>query len=388
MFAFMRRLFSLVLAALLLSQTAFAISYQDVPEDFGYAPALTYVADRNYMRGYADGSFRSDAAVTLKQMSVVLGRVFALSAETDPVRWLVNKTYIRPGVVPDDILNGVVSLDTAMGILGRAFGVLPTQGESVMFPAYSDQDAAIYMRNAGLMLGVFDIYIDDVLSHECLTRSDLAYLIYRMDKYAAAHPEISGYGWDYIDVTCVGPYEYLIHDAWDDVLILPWPVVKHFHDAGYRIVCGESAVSRFDLRGLSVVGVFSPVDKSIFVQQIDGVIHAMGHYVSSFMVGLTEAKAAFPLERAAAVEYISPNAGRSVDEFFAECFNYYIRAKNANNYASMTMMRERMPEIWAFISNMDVLNWCAAAKYVPAEVVGTGVFPMTVEVYSVHCREF
>lgn len=385
----MKRLCAFFLCLILLSQTAFAAgAYRDVPEDSGYAGSIAYVSNAKYMLGYPDGTFKPDNPITLKQLAIVLGRVFRLDAGTDPVRWLVNKTYIRPGVVPDDVLNGVVDTPTAMGIIGRAFHVLPTQGESVTYPAYADTDAMAYMQNAGKALGVFDWTIDRVVSHDVLSRGDLAYLIHRMSVYADTHPHNGNYGWDYVRISCVGPYEYLVLDAWDDVLILPWAITKHFHDAGYQIVCGEAGVSRFDLRNMTVVGVFSPVDKTIFVQEIDGVIHAMGHYVSAFMVGLTEAKAAFPREMAAAAEFISPNAARDVDEFFAECFNYYIRAKNANNYASMTLMQERMPEIWAFITNMDVLNWHAAAKYVPADVVGTGVFPVDVVVYSVHCREF
>lgn len=374
-----------VAAILSLSVTALGAGvYGDVLPEDGFPDAIAYVSERGYMNGYPDGSFRPDGDVTLRQFATVLGRVFPAESGGDALRWLVTRTYIRPGPVPESALDGPVDPVTAMGIAGRAFGVLPTQGESITYPAYSDGDACAYMRNAGMELGVFDIRLDEVLSGDRLSRGGLAYIVYRLSRYGESRPAC--YGWGYTDVSCVGPYGYLVDDAWDDILILPWHVVKHFHDAGYRIVCGEAGVSRFSSDGLSVIGVFSPADKAIFVQQVDGVIHAMGHYVSSFMVGRSEAEAVFPRERIAAVELISPNAGRDPTEFFAECFEYYIRAKNANNYASMATMRERMPEIWAFISNMDVLGWQAAGKYVPAETVGSGVFPTDSVTYSVYRR--
>lgn len=385
----LKRVCLVFLSVILLSQSVFAAGlYKDVPVDDVDAAAFEYVTARKYMCGYPDGTFRREQAVTLKQLCVVLGRVFNLAPGDDAVRWAVNRTYVNSNIVPDEVLYGRVKPDEAISIIGRAFGILPTQAVSVTYPVYSDSDAAGYMRNAGLSLGVFDIRVDDVLGRDFLSRGDLAYLVYRMCRYREAHPGDFNYGWGYVNVSVDGPYEYLRTDAWDDILILPWPIVKHFHDAGYRIVCGEAGISRLGLHDNSVVGVFSPVDKAIFVQQIDGVIHAMGHYVSSFMVGLAEADAAFPRERLAAGEYVDPNAASGSDEFFAECFNYYVRAKNARNYASMAMMSERMPEIWAFITNMDVLNWCAAAKYVPAEVVGTGVFPVDCVVHSVYCRHF
>lgn len=374
-----------VAAILSLSVTALGAGvYGDVLPEDGFPDAIAYVSERGYMNGYPDGSFRPDGDVTLRQFATVLGRVFPAESGGDALRWLVTRTYIRPGPVPESALDGPVDPVTAMGIAGRAFGVLPTQGESITYPAYSDGDACAYMRNAGMELGVFDIRLDEVLSGDRLSRGGLAYIVYRLSRYGESRPAC--YGWGYTDVSCVGPYGYLVDDAWDDILILPWHVVKHFHDAGYRIVCGEAGVSRFSSDGLSVIGVFSPADKAIFVQQVDGVIHAMGHYVSSFMVGRSEAEAVFPRERTAAAELISPNAGRDPTEFFAECFEYYIRAKNANNYASMATMRERMPEIWAFISNMDVLGWQAAGKYVPAETVGSGVFPTDSVTYSVYRR--
>lgn len=371
-----------------ISSASAAGLYSDVPEDASYQDAISYVSEKNYMFGYSDHSFRSDSPVTLKQLCVVLGRALGLKPGDDAVRYAVNQTYINPGLLPDSVLNGVIAPDAAMAIVGRGFGVLPTHGESITYPAYSDSDAARYMRGAGVSLGVFDFRIDEILRHKNLTRGDLAYLVSCFDKYDRNHPEITDYGWGYVKISVVGPYDYLRLDAWDDILILPWPVLQHFHDAGYQITCGEAGVSRFDLHDMSVVGVFSPVDKTIFVQDIDGVIHAMGHYVSTFMVGLTEATAAFPRERAAAAEYIAPNAGYDTYEFFAECFNYYIRAKNANNYASMSMMSERMPEIWAFITNMDVLGWHAAAKYVAPDVVGSGVFPVDFVAPVVYCRYF
>lgn len=374
-----------VAAILSLSVTALGAGvYGDVLPEDGFPDAIAYVSERGYMNGYPDGSFRPDGDVTLRQFAMVLGRVFPAESGGDVLRWLVTRTYIRPGPVPESALDGPVDPVTAMGIAGRAFGVLPTQGESITYPAYSDGDACAYMRNAGMELGVFDIRLDEVLSGDRLSRGGLAYIVYRLSRYGESRPAC--YGWGYTDVSCVGPYGYLVDDAWDDILILPWHVVKHFHDAGYRIVCGEAGVSRFSSDGLSVIGVFSPADKAIFVQQVDGVIHAMGHYVSSFMVGRSEAEAVFPRERIAAAELISSNAGRDPVEFFAECFEYYIRAKNANNYASMATMRERMPEIWAFISNMDVLGWQAAGKYVPAETVGSGVFPTDSVTYSVYMR--
>ena len=385
----MKRFCVLFLAFVLLTQTVFAAGgYRDVASDSGYLESIQYVTSQKYMCGYPDGTFRPDDAVTLKQLVVVLGRASGLAPGEDAVRWAVNKTYINPGVVPESELYGSVKPVAAMAIIGRAFGVLPTQGASVTYPAYSDEDAARYMQNAGMALGVFDWQVSSVLGHTNLSRADLAYLVFRMCRYRDAHSDISDYGWGYIKISVVGPYDYLRLDAWDDILILPWAIVKHFHDAGYQIVCGEEGVTRLGYGDTSVVGVFDIANKAIFVQQIDGIVHAMGHYVSSFMVGLDEAVAAFSRERSAAAEYIAPNASRDADEFFAECFNYYIRAKNANNYASMEMMRERMPEIWAFIANMDVMSWHAAAKYVQPDVVGSGVFPVGLALHSVYCRHF
>ena len=125
-----------VAAILSLSVTALGAGvYGDVLPEDGFPDAIAYVSERGYMNGYPDGSFRPDGDVTLRQFATVLGRVFPAESGGDALRWLVTRTYIRPGPVPESALDGPVDPVTAMGIAGRAFGVLPTQGESITYPA-------------------------------------------------------------------------------------------------------------------------------------------------------------------------------------------------------------------------------------------------------------
>ena len=382
----MKRLFILFLACFLLTQTAFAAEagpYKDVPVLAANVTEISYVADAGYMSGYGDGSFRPDGLVTLKQVAFVLARSALKDGVLDPVGYLINQGYVTSGIDAASASDCLVSPALGMTILGRAYGVLPIQSASSEHLAYNADNAARFMQNAGIELSIFDWRINTVMSHEYMTRSDLAYVLCRLEWYRVSRPDVQGYGWNYIPVTYTPAFEYLYEDLWDDILVLPWSIVKHYHDAGYQVVLDNEYIMNWfgddywesDNPNASVVAVFSSANRTIFIRDVNALVHEIGHYAERFMLGSTEAEAAFPREKDNAVENISKYAGSSAGEFFAECFDYYIRAKNGGNYAELAMMSERLPETYAYLCNMDVLNWHSANHYVAPDVVRSGVFP-------------
>lgn len=381
-----RRCAAVFLACILIVQTVSAAGltgYKDLDGAFTNQEAVAYVTERGCMRGYADGTFRPDAPVGLGALASVAARFLGTDLSGhDGVTWLTDMGYLDAGVVEAN--RAAVRPDVAMCALGRAFGVLPMQSQSTEHLAYKPSDGAEYMRNAGIELGIFDWTVNAILERDVLTRGDLAYLVYRMGSFRDEYPGVTGYGWEYLRVESRDAYAYLVLDVWDDILIMPWAIVKHYHDAGFGIMCDDVYINHWAeansywRKGSNtfVAAVFAESLGTIFVQDINAVIHEMGHYAEKFMFGTVEAEAAYPRERDAAAEYISGYASSDPGEFFAECFEYYVRAKNAGNYADMDMMRERLPETYAYLANKDVQNWCAPARYIAPDVVSSGVYPV------------
>lgn len=380
----MRKLLSFCLALILtlgLCVPASAASYKDVPKTSEYKAAIDYVSKMQYMNGFGDRTFRPGNLITWNQLGLVLARISGAKLENETAtEWLVRQSYLTVGLSSMD----AVRPEVGMAVIGRASGVLPRQEVSSEKLVYSDKDGAEFMRNAGRDLGIFDWNVDGIFKHDYLTRGDLAYLIYRIIGYRESHPEITGYGWHYIPVSYTNAYRYLVSDVWDDIIIMPWPIVKHYHDSGYKIVCDNQYLSNYARNmgcrvegqpDLIAAGLFSTFEKTIFTREPDMIVHAMGHYAERFMFGVSEAEASYQQERFAATEYISHFCSSDPAEFFAECFEFYIRAKSGYNIPNMYMMQERVPETYAYLANKDVMSWVSPVFYIRPEVVASGVFP-------------
>lgn len=383
----MRKFLSLFLSLILVMGLCVPVSaagvgsYKDVPDTSGYRDAIQYVSEMEYMTGFGDETFRPDNLITYNQLGLVLARISKAELVNETAtEWLFRMTYLTTGLSSMDAIRP----DVGLAVIGRASGVLPRQAVSSEKLVYMDPDGAAFMKNAGLDLNIFDWNINNIFEHEYLTRGDLAYLIYRVIGYRDAHPEITSYGWGYIPVVYTNVYKYLIPDVWDDIIIMPWPIVKHYHDSGYMIICDNQYLSKYArdtgcrLQGQSemyAAGMFNAFEKAIFIREPNMVVHGMGHYAERFMFGVSEAEASYQQERFAATEYISHFCSSDSGEFFAECFEFYIRAKNGYNIPNMYMMKERVPETYAYLVNKDVMAWVSPVFYVRPEVVASGVFP-------------
>ena len=122
-----------------------AAAYKDVPADAWFLPALSWCAENGFVTGYADGSFRPDAAVTREQLAAMLYRYEKSLGQGFTGSWYFPLAYEDAASVSDFadeamhyfIMNGVIR--------GRTETRLDPQGRTtraqlaVILQRYSNQ---------------------------------------------------------------------------------------------------------------------------------------------------------------------------------------------------------------------------------------------------------
>ena len=70
------RVLALVLTfAMMISTVAMAATFADIEEGSTYAEATSVLADLGILKGYEDGTFKADKAITRAEVAVLIDRV-------------------------------------------------------------------------------------------------------------------------------------------------------------------------------------------------------------------------------------------------------------------------------------------------------------------------
>lgn len=150
------------------------------------------------------------------------------------------------------------------------------------------------------------------------------------------------------------------------LMSLPQEIVDNFFKTGWRISFNTQKLKDYETSyntASSVSGLYSPSDKTIFVDREGTIPHEMGHYIYFLLERKTNirgnVKKLFDEEAANAEFVLGSYSGTSSVEYFAEAFAAYYKSDMPQVPTNIHYgnLQSYAPKTYEYIKNLDASNW-------------------------------
>ena len=347
---------SIVLSVLLFtaSLTSSTLAYAsdnrftDVDSSSKFSECISYLADKGIMSGTAVGKFSPDSYITVKQFAVAMCRAYGIETagntweevSRDALMKAYGNGWVSSSVFDNDNMN--LCRESALESTLIAAKV-PVYSSTL----YDNQDTACssdIMRTAA-NLGLCS---STASPSDLVTRGEAGYFIYKTltEKYTVDAPKPPV---NMVNSANVNANDYLLK-----LKGLPEEVIKDFNEQGWTFKIDFDYPAQLGReRGLSCIGVTSYSKKAIFVSDASAIWHEFGHYV--------EGRLTFPAKhtelfiREAQNSILRDYAKSNSNEYFADCFEYYL--KNKGNAKNIDLFKSKAPMTYQYLQELEACGW-------------------------------
>lgn len=322
--------------------------FTDVDTSSEFSGCISYLADNGIMSGTAPGKFSPDSLITTKQFAVAMCRAYGVDIDGTTWEEISNNALLmayRKGWVSYSVFDaGNVNMcrESVLESTLKAAGVTIYSGT-----LYDNQDTtgtSDVMRTAA-NLGLCS---STASPYDLVTRLEAGYFIYKTttEKYTVDAPESP------VNMTNdanVDANDYLLK-----LKGLPEEVLKDFNEQGwvYKIDFDYPAKLGKE-RGLSCIGVTSYSKQAIFVSDASATWHEFGHYIDGRLNWPAKHTELFIREAQNSIlrDYAKSNS----NEYFADCFEYYL--KNKGNAKNIELFKDRSPKTYQYLQELEACGW-------------------------------
>lgn len=322
--------------------------FTDVDRSSKFSECISYLADKGIMSGTAPGKFSPDSYITVKQFAVAMCRAYGIETagntweevSRDALMKAYEKGWVSSGVFYADNMN--LCRESALESTLIAAKV-PVYSSAL----YDNQDTAFssdIMRTAA-NLGLCS---STASPSDLVTRGEAGYFIYKTltEKYTVDAPKPPV---NMVNSANVNANDYLLK-----LKGLPEEVIKDFNEQGWTFKIDFDYPAQLGReRGLSCIGVTSYSKKAIFVSDASAIWHEFGHYI--------EGRLTFPAKhtelfiREAQNSILRDYAKSNSNEYFADCFEYYL--KNKDNAKNIDLFKSKAPMTYQYLQELEACGW-------------------------------
>lgn len=322
--------------------------FTDVDSSSQFSECISYLADKGIMSGTAVGKFSPDSYITVKQFAVAMCRAYGIETagntweevSRDALMKAYENGWVSSSVFDNDNMN--LCRESALESTLIAAKV-PVYSSAL----YDNQDTACssdIMRTAA-NLGLCS---STASPSDLVTRVEAGYFIYKTltEKYTVDAPKPPV---NMVNSANVNANDYLLK-----LKGLPEEVIKDFNEQGWTFKIDFDYPAQLGReRGLSCIGVTSYSKKAIFVSDASAIWHEFGHYV--------EGRLTFPAKhtelfiREAQNSILRDYAKSNSNEYFADCFEYYL--KNKDNAKNIDLFKSKAPMTYQYLQELEACGW-------------------------------
>ena len=347
---------SVVLSVLLftasLTNSTFAYAsdnrFTDVDSSSKFSECISYLADKGIMSGTAPGKFSPDSYITVKQFAVAMCRAYGIETagntweevSRDALMKAYENGWVSSSVFDNDNMN--LCRESALESTLIAAKV-PVYSSTL----YDNQDTACssdIMRTAA-NLGLCS---STASPSDLVTRGEAGYFIYKTltEKYTVDAPKPPV---NMVNSANVNANDYLLK-----LKGLPEEVTKDFNEQGWTFKIDFDYPAQLGReRGLSCIGVTSYSKKAIFVSDASAIWHEFGHYIDGRLT--FPAKHTELFIREAQNSILRDYAKSNSNEYFADCFEYYL--KNKDNAKNIDLFKSKAPMTYQYLQELEACGW-------------------------------
>ena len=336
---------TLVLAVTLSTAASAACTgFDDVPESADCYESVIYLAEHEITQGTGNGYFSPDAPVTVRQWAMMLCRTYEVKVEGsswgDLSQRAVEQSY-RKGWLNETALSAPNIQLCRGALLKSAFA-------AAKIPVY---DSVLYAGGVSLPDYENCIRIGKELrlcgeantANEIVTRRDAAMLLHAIltRTFTVEAPPAP--------VALVNAAGVNINDYLVALRQVPEPMLATFNAAGWTYRIDFDYISELSKQlNMSCIGATNYSRKTIYLSEASATLHEFGHFLDWMLGFPVEHEQLFRAEAAAAPlrDYAKTNAR----EYFADCFDYWVKyAENAN---AISLLQECTPMTYRYMEDL------------------------------------
>ena len=336
---------TLVLALILpTAASAACTGFDDVPESADCYESVIYLAEHEITQGTGNGYFSPDAPVTVRQWAMMLCRAYDVKVEgnswSDLSQSAVEQSY-RKGWLNETALSAPNIQLCRGALLKSAFA-------AAKIPVY---DSVLYAGGVSLPDHENCIRIGKELqlcgeantANEIVTRRDAAMLLHAIltRTFTVEAPPAP--------VALVNAAGVNINDYLLALRQVPEPVLATFNATGWTYRIDFDYISELSKQlNMSCIGATNYSQKTIYLSEASATLHEFGHFLDWTLGFPAEHEQLFRAEAAAAPlrNYAKTNAR----EYFADCFDYWVKyAENAN---AISLLQECAPMTYRYMEDL------------------------------------
>ena len=337
--------------ALILPTAAFAAytGFDDVPETADCYESVMYLAEHEITQGTGNGCFSPDAPVTVRQWAVMLCRAYEVKVEGsswgDLSQSAVEQSY-RRGWLNETALSEPNTQLCRGALLKSAFA-------AAKIPVY---DGALYVGGVSLPDHENCIRIGKKLqlcgeeddANEIVTRRDAAVLLHAIltRAFTVEAPPTP--------VALVNAAGVNINDYLLALRQVPEPMLAAFNVAGWAYRIDFDYISELSKQlNMSCIGATNYSQKTIYLSDASATLHEFGHFLDWQLGFPAEHERLYLAEaqNSGLRDYAKTNAG----EYFADCFDYWV--KYAGNTNAISLLQECAPMTYRYMEKiMGIAN--------------------------------
>lgn len=336
----------LLVVLLMISASAAAPRFEDVPSDAPYAESVLYLADRGIVNGTDSRLFAPDTPITPRQWAVMLCRAYGV--ETDGTTWAeVGQSAVRQAFQKRWLdAAAFTAPDMCRGMIYKsafaAAGV--TVYDNTLYGGEPLSDYENCLRTAKEL----HLCGDDADPLEPVTRGEAAQVLHAVltRELAVTEPPAP--------VTVENRSGVNTNAFLLALRRVPQPVLDAFNARGWRYVIDYDYMADLSRKlGVNCTGAASYADKTIYISAAGSTLHEFGHFLSSVLNDTAALEELYRLE--ARDSCLRAYAKTSAAEYFADFFAYWIA--NEQNAGKMARLQVSAPQAYAYFEALEAGGW-------------------------------
>ena len=311
--------------------------------------ASGYLAERGIVCGEGNGRNVPDAPVTVRQWATMLCRALGdaapLNYDDDCIRQGYSDGWLEMTAItaPDsDLCRYAIykSGFAAFGVDLYSLQLYPNEGK------LSQQSEVL---RAAADFGLCEETCDGT---EIITRGEAAELLYALltKTFAVVPPPML----DNIPLdnkAGVALNNYLL-----EIQKIPESMMQSFAEKGWQYVIDFDYLAKLSKKyDLGCTGATIYEGRKIIISSAESTIHEFGHFLDGMMGFPSRTKGFYQRESASAASLLRTYALTDAQEYFADCFVYWI--KNRGDGKKMAMLQNAAPETYHYFKMLEENDW-------------------------------
>ena len=320
-------------------------TFSDVPNDSPFHESIFYLAERGIVCGEGNGRYVPNAPVTVRQWATMLCRALG---DADPLNY--DDDCIRQGYSDEWLeMTAITAPDSDLcryAIYKSGFAAFGVELYSLqLYPNEGKLSQQSEVLRAAADFGLCEETCDGT---EIITRGEAAELLYALltKTFAVVPPPMLD------NIPLDNKAGVVLNNYLLEIQKIPESMMQSFAEKDWQYVIDFDYLAKLSKKyDLGCIGASIYEGRKIIISSAESTIHEFGHFLDEMMGFPSRTKGFYQGESASAASLLRTYALTNAQEYFADCFVYWI--KNRGDGKKMAMLQNAAPETYHYFKMLE-----------------------------------